>query len=680
MKGIVLIASSFLLSSLLLGVLLIQFLKIDRKYSLLALPVGIISLFGVIQIFFYPIQILELKVDYLVYIYICIELLILFFTLINYKKILEFVKSRKGYLIWFMFFIFLSIITIYFISYLEIYIRTNDGQYYINLINQKNMQEFLVSDRLAYKYQGFYDLSVVFVKIYNYFVSQNFVDPILTIGVVTNVNGIIFATFMCSTIVNFAFYIKEKGIKSWVAISFGLTMFVYYLTSNWFSEWFYIGNSFRKISVALIVLFLIYATKQKSNRLYCLVSLFIISLISQTSTGFFFSAIIIYALLFYYAYINDKNYLRKIAILGIGPAIFMILFMRATVYIVIPLYIVYFILLYAKKLEVVEKLFNKIYLFILIFVPLIFGIISRLPGFVNPSFLIEGEYHPILFKYGVENELVDDLLVFNLSSPSNILWTFFCIVIWSSIIYYIYKSLKANQKEFLGFYICVILVTFFNPWVISFVTKYITGLVYFRIYDLFFNLATIFTIFFMIVEKNNKSTDVIIIISMFILFNFHTQKITILDYLNFNNSNFNRLYHVESNVEIEILKKLKNEYWVYDDEPINIAQQIYSPHVLTNENVYFHVANFYDFNVDNTDETEFQRIFYKNMPGATEVKGDYIRACELSKDREIDYFIIDAQFNRDLENGIGYCGELLFEYENYRVFKAHYDWLEWSMK
>lgn len=677
MIGITYIVISMFILSFLLGSIITKFIDFNENEIFFVFPIGLVVLLGLLQLIYYPVEIFELKTNYLIYGTLIVFILIILISLVYYKRIIEAFRGILKKWKYFLLGIILFAISIYILQFIRIDIRINDGQFYFNFIKIKSQMDYLVYDNLMYKYQGFYDLCVVIVRLYQKMVNQGLTENILVIGIISNTMGFILSWFLTSTII--AFMAK---FKNWKSIILGLILFIYYITSNWFSEWFFCGNSFRKITIAIILLLLLKYMKKQNKFLLLTITLSIVSLISQTSTGFFFSVFIIYVLLFYYAYCNEEGYISKLLVLGVGPAIFMVLYMPITKYLIIPLYILFILLTIIKKENMIERIWNKIYLPVLFIIPFLFGVISRLPFYETPDFLINAVRHPLLFRYGVENELVDDLLVFNFSSMTYILWTLFSIFAWGCIGYFFYKKIKDNDKreKFLPFYIFIILLTFFNPWVINFVSKYFTGLVYFRIYDLFFNLTTIFAIFMFIVNQiKSKLLSSIFLFIVFILFCFHNNTNNLFNHLELNDQDYSKLYHTNM-LEIELIDKLSNEYLINDEEPIVIAQQIYSPFVLTNEDIDFVVPNFYDFESANKEENEFQKIFFKNMPGVDKVEGDYMQVCELSQKREVDYFIIDAQYNGDLENGIGYCGEKLFEMGNYRVFKAHYDWLEWSMK
>jgi hypothetical protein len=71
------------------------------------------------------------------------------------------------------------------------------------------------------------------------------------------------------------------------------------------------------------------------------------------------------------------------------------------------------------------------------------------------------------------------------------------------------------------------------------------------------------------------------------------------------------------------------------------------------------------YNKRNNDEVIYERII--------EIGVNYQNTCKLLERFDISYVIIDAQYNHEFEYGVGYCGILTLETENYRVFEMRYD-------
>ena len=73
-------------------------------------------------------------------------------------------------------------------------------------------------------------------------------------------------------------------------------------------------------------------------------------------------------------------------------------------------------------------------------------------------------------------------------------------------------------------------------------------------------------------------------------------------------------------------------------------------------------------------------MFFRREPNSDDYEVNYEKACELAYEKEIEYSIIDAQYNWKLEQGLWPCIEKVLEFENYRVFKMRYDLWDWNIK
>ena len=92
MNGIILLSFVFLSCSFLLGIIIKKAIKLGDSV-LLSTPLGSICLIGILQIVYYPIQIFELRVNYLVYLTIFIVASIYLYSIIKYKVIIEEINS-----------------------------------------------------------------------------------------------------------------------------------------------------------------------------------------------------------------------------------------------------------------------------------------------------------------------------------------------------------------------------------------------------------------------------------------------------------------------------------------------------------------------------------------------------------------------------------------------------------
>lgn len=642
-------------------------------------PIGFTVLLGVLQLLYYPIQIYNLPTKYLYLVTIGLFLVIIFLSLIKVKRhiiyIKDYIKLYKEVI--FGLIIFITLCFIYY--FVKFPTRTDDLYFYMPyIINKANVPNLTATIYGQYDFQGYYDFVAMWIWVYRKIVEYGFAGELLPVSIVSWVPSIVLFWILSFTIVETMNYVKEKVSRSFISWVVGITLFVYTIGAYWYLQTPYLGNSFRRISIVIIFFIIISMLKKFTWRKFIVLELSFISIISQTSTGFFFAAFVLYALMFYYASKNESGYLNKIVLLSIGPMLFASLYVVYVMIYINSLYGFYALLVLFKLDKLIEKIINKTWKIIMVIIPLLFGIWTRLPSFNLPRFNISYfDISPYFFdKHAYEG--IENLFEFGFDSPQAIITSIFCIFVWISIIYYLFNHIKKNKPDdYMSFHIITIFLTFFNPWVITFVMTYMTNVVYFRIYDLFFNIFTITLFLTYLLDKLNNKQAIALSVVIFILFVNEVPKNQTWMFMGFNDDDYNPLYHVD-NLEIEVLDKFKKEVLLNKEGTTIIASQIYSAESFTDANIKNVKANLYSHGEDNTSEAMFQRVFYRYEPGLDKIEGDYINACELAQERNVEYVIIEAQYNMELENGIGYCGDKVLEVGSYRIFEMHYDWLEWS--
>lgn len=671
----------FLLISYILGVLLNHILIPNKWRFHYSLPLGVIANIGILQCIYYPLQFMDLSIKWfslITYVqFICILILGILKRDFIKKDLKHFFKNKKE--IFFAIAVFALFTLIYY--YVDFPRRTDDLYFYIPYVIKKVTTSSRTVGRIFYDYQGFYDLLAVIVWSANKIISFNNMQALLPIALISWVPAIIIYSIIPFTLLNLYHRINLNFNKKHIIYALFLIT-IYILSMYWFFQTPYIGNTYRRITIVLIFELLYIFVNDKNSRIAVLLSLLMISIISQTSTGFIFSSILIYILLCYYGFTHSKKYLSDMLLISIGPAIYMCIIYNILTPFVIGCYFICMLLLFFRKDYLLESFWNKISLFTAILLPILFSVIIHLP-FYNYT----GDFNMGYFT--IENfsffdphkfEGIVHLLDFNFNSVIEIIKSLFCLLFWCVIIYETYYCYKREKLKFFGISNIIIFTTFFNPFVMGFILDNVTDVVYFRLYDLFFNFATIMFGLTLIISKfKSQKIRNGFMIAMLICVIAEIPKNQTWYNMNYSNDFSTHLNHANS-LDVSVINELM-DYAVEENNnnPI-IASQIYSSGALTN-NVLINVKdNLYTYELsDDSDDAILQRILYRNEPGLPEIKEDYLQACPLLRDKEVQYMVIDAQYNWELESGIGYCGEKIFEKENYRVFKMHYDWMQWSM-
>lgn len=662
-----LMAGVIILMSFLCGTLVSHWIGCHKHHHHFVTPLGYTVLLGILQLMYYPIQLLNLKTKWIMIATYSVYAIILLFSIIFYKCIIQQIKRMlKNWpaLLLGMIFVVVLIGIYYFVKFPT---RTDDLYFYIPYIAKKVESTHVLASKFSqYDFQGFYDFTALQVTQYNMLVEHQMAQPLLPIGVIAWVNGIVMFWILSFCIMDIMCYIKNKSntfTSYWIA----LTLAIYSIGAYWYLQTPYIGNSFRRVSIVVIIaLFLMYF-KERKNSILVILFLSITSIVAQTSTGFFLVAFLLYAFVFYEAKNKKYYFLRKSAFLALPLAFFISLYEPMAGVWLQKLYLIYLVVTLIRLDKWIEKLLHKIYLPLMILIPIGLGIYTRLPSFQMPIFNMSYfEIKPDFFDPHRFEGIVN-LFAFSAESFHHILISLFCVLCWIAIVWYIIKNIRHN--DFIAFYVLTVFITFFNPWVITFVMTYLTSVVYFRIYDLFFNILTLFVFFNFLLLSFPKVPRYLCALVMMILFSN-----TVLDNQTWifmkNSDDFNAIYHVNE-LEINVLNRFYKEVLHNSKEQVIVASQIYSTEAFTEANVKNVKANLYTYGDDDSDEAVFQRIFYRYEIGLEEMNEHFDRTCELAYKKGVQYIIVEAQYNPFLEYAIGNCSTRVLEEKNYRIFRMN---------
>lgn len=671
MIAFIMIACSFIVGSL-----IFSWKDFKGKHHAFCTPLGFIVILGILEIFYFPIQYFHLENKFILYITLTIILIIMILGIYKWKTLYNQIKSYKKYLGYLItaIIIFIALCSTYY--FVEFPFRTDDLYFYIPFVSDKVTSPFFNSYSFMYDFQGIYDFIAVLVRIYNSFANRGLTEILLPIGPISWIPAIILYWIFSFSLMECVVWGKQFFNKTKFNWLTSIIIVAYTFGLYWFLQTPYIGNTFRRVTIVIILMLIYDFMKNYKNNKLLILSIVFISLIAQTSTGFIFSAMVIYSMIFYYSYCNETNYLKKIAIISIGPAIYMYIIKPETVLIILLLYIVFFILRNLKFDLIVEKFINRFWIYLLLLVPILFGVFTHSPFFEKIPLNMGYFAYKVTFFDPHQFEGVENLFEFGVGDLNQIITTLFCMTVWFLFALFIYKNRNSKSKlNFFSIYLIVIFITFFNPWVIDFVSHYITSVVYFRIYDLFFNFLILYLILCFPQEYMSNKMVVAYLFCISIVFMNEIPKNQTWTYFREDgDKNYSYIYHSPVR-EIEVLEELQKNY-IKDNQNVAIASQIYSTEALTSAKVRNIKENLMTFaELDDSQEAILQRMLYRNEPGLPEITENYDNVCGYLEEKDIQYAILDAQYNWKLETGIGYCGKKIFEIDNYRVFEMHYEWM-----
>ncbi|MCF0110170.1 MAG: hypothetical protein HUJ57_08975, partial [Erysipelotrichaceae bacterium] len=556
--------------------------------------------------------------------------------------------------------------------------RTDDLYFYIPHV-LKLMKETNASAALydQYSFQIIYN----FVAMMGKFAYSVFpMGDMLQEGFIVWYPAIILYWILSFSIVEVAVWLKNKRKhygRLWIVAAI---IFVYTIGAYWYLQTPYIGNSFRRVTILIQFILLMELSDRNDWKKVIVLALSFFSLVAQTSTGFIFAAIMLYAYVFYNAYRDNRGYLRNTAVMALGPVMFITRYMPQFHNPFVWVYVIFAMVCFLDVDSVLEQLLNKVWLPLLIAVPVLMGLFTRSPLFTPKSFNMSYfEVTPYFFDPH-EYEGIENLFEFKFGTVPQIITSIFCVFCWICIVYYLVKNIRKKDRNYLSFHIIVVFLTFFNPWVITFVMTFITDAVYFRIYDMFFNILTIMAIWAYIADRLEWKKSLVFLCVMAICFINEVPKNQTWMFMGFDDPDYNPLYHVD-NLELNVLKSFKSIVKSNSvEEPVVVMSQIYSSQAFTDLDLVNTKNNLITAPADDmSDEALYQRLSYRYEPGLPEAdRTNSNHYCRLLQDRDVKYAIVEAQYNWDMQDGLGYCAQQIHEEGTYRIFEMHYEWLEWS--
>lgn len=522
-----------------------------------------------------------------------------------------------------------------------------------------------------YDYQGFYwSLSLV-IKVLNRLFPDNGIFPM----------GII--VFITTIILFILIYFTFRAIRGWLKVIQAYDRFLFFAVMAYtISQFWYIaypsyGNTFRRISIIWILLGISAYFRKPNWKTLGLISLSMLALVNFSSTGIFLSFFILYGLAHVFAWMHEKNLWLKLWFLSPAFSIWSVLYRPGFLPVVIAFHGLMLVLWFTKKTELLDQLWIRYHTFVLILVPVVFFFLSTL---MPDRF---GSYMPWLnFFTNPEFEMLIHYLRFDFAFLRVSLLSIFNIFLWLMMGIALLSLKKVQEPGFktILYLLLVMFITFFNPFVARFVMTNLTNLAYFRIYDILVNPVTLLVTFTVALNQINQAPFKPILrwtqIAVLVL-GILTSDLWI--YLDFS-GRVDPIYHVTKD-ELKVFRELKT-YLAKEDikEPIRLISQIYGNHLITD--IPFTLINtpridsLEELYKQSDDVSKLNQIFYIKTGESIPYTPPYNQTCTLTRKLDVDFVIVEAQYNWDVENGLGYCGEKIFEVGNYRIFRMRYEWLD----
>lgn len=664
-------AAFVLFFSFLAGALTKYFFNIDNKYFSFSTPIGFLILLGILQIGYSIITFKSLDPKFFTYYLYFVLGLIIVLSIVFYKAILGAIKKLN--LTKVIIALGFTALLLFIYSYAEINYRMDDlnfyGKYIVNRINEVGTSDAI------YSFQSYFVLLSFLIKNSDILAKIGIYTDFFDIAQVIWIPAIITAWMLVFSTVDLIDYVKERWTKTskWIPVFVWIFVCFIIFSQYWNISVLHASGTLRRIAIPFILIMInTYVIEEQKLSKLIPVSLIFGGYLAISSSAFFISIFILYGYFIFSLLKKRHNYLNELAILALFPLsyayIYDFVYLGTTIlrYAVIGFYIAIIVLNICKLNHWVETVLNKCrYVFIV-------GIPVALIAF---STIVNWPYN---FSVGDRTfftninhfDMVPDLLKFNLNDFTLLLNGLF----WGLAFYGVFIGLKKKVNSWYYVLFGVTVITFFNPFVYDFMVNVVTSVAYFRITDIIFNSVILIELLLFILDNKKLRPVWAGMIIVLIMLKGSTLS---FDYLNFG-PDYNSIYHT-SNKEIAVMDKLSNDYLKHEEKKsFNIASQIYGAQFFT----HFDVTNLLEdrFSYIVMGDSEFERIFYRRIPGFEDVEVDYTHACSLAFEKNTDYVILDAQYNWQLQEGLWSCSELLFEEDTYRVLKMNMEYWQSNIK
>ena len=686
--GVVLII--FFLSYV-LGAISIGLFKVDNKIISFATPIGFFVLLAILYPGYYLITNFQhdaLKVTNYFTIYTLVIFAgIVIFGIVRYKDIYKQIKNNLGnykllvlalLIAGALFFVFMNITFDY---------RNDDINHYGIYIPARVFLTNMVS--VTYDYQSSFILYSVLLNLLKE-IFPAYAQGYLNVGFIYNVIGIIGITVISLGMVDIYNYIKLKFKHKLLAIASFVSVLLVFLSDYWIYSYPHFPGTLKLIVVGILLI--MFESLKDNKYLSGLICLLVGGFIGLNSSGFFISAVMLYGYMLYAMINKEEGYLRRLLLFALYPASYAIMYLPVLTKIVVILYVICAGLVYFKIDLKIEEFINKynIGLVILVLAPL--GIITLTYVFNIPS--IE-QFNAIVTNRNFFDNINGFDMVHEFFRFDRVGLIVFNLLFWIISLLGIILNYKGkNMPVFIYF---VTLVTFFNPFVYRFLSMYMTGVAFYRISTVFYNPVMIVALLSVIVDYKEIAYKILtigtLVLGMTKASLFDTSRIDL-------SSDNSKIYHA-NNEELQVIKTLqymhidtyeesvkdleeKRNPFIHDGH-VNIASQIYGAQLFMDPNysIYAEVENLLEdrFAYVVMENSEFEQVFARRIPGYELPEVNFEKACSLAYNKQVDYVIIDAQYNWELQDGLWPCSYQIGEdMGTYRILKMDYNYWEENIK
>lgn len=669
------------------GILLTKILKL--RENVYTAPIGFAGLLFTLQIFYYPIQLINLPSFYIHLISTIVYVALVIYSFLEIKSLFKQYFNLKTLVVLATFSFFL------FVFYnMSISIPRADGQMYLNYIAQNidneklnmfNLWTGLVGEEFVviYLFQGYFHFAGFLVKFVNLFSSVFGIgSKIDTIVVSLWGLGSIYSIISSLFIINVVNYFKYKNSyipKILVFFALFYTNFYY-----WKVAFSFYGNTWRSLFMAMMMFYLYRLIKEDDRNYLYLAAIIFGASITASSSSLFIGFSILFGVAYHFFKSNNPTAFEDASYIGFP----MVIYVLAITYkdhfnlffILLAVTIFYYSLHKMDKFKAVLLKFNAfiskhVNLIFIIIIPLIAIIYSTIDMYLYP------EYPWNLFHY-FNDHAAYDMVKNYLFLHSNWVDNLLNVLRWSSVIILVYKYRNSKGYNYLLNHYIILAVFFLNPLTTSFISRMFASNVYYRAYESLFNVFTETLLFGILLNEvwSKKYLRVAIssILIVSVIYSHYGSLIqedpaNLYGYYIKDGANVLPLYKIK-NSELDVIQafELESKNFRKLDRQITVVSHVDGLRTFL-PNVYqVFTARQYWSAWDRIDQDFYQvaRMWYGWEERTKDI--DYTKSCSYLKKFEIDYVLNEIWENDDFDLAINDCTEVLYENYEYKLRKVNY--------
>lgn len=660
-----------------LGLWLLDVLK--KTEQGFAAPVGAAVLLAMLQLLYYPIQILHGSFYAIAGVSIAVLLFALFCTLKRFKRVVHNLLRPQTLMVLIG---FLAFLFVFYNSSLEL--EYSDSPMYLNYISQNIEAEHINLFNLytgktgaewdgLYLYQGYYHFGSFlcwFINLQPFVQIDTIVTSAWGLG---SLCSLISLMFYCNMIDSFK--IGSKPLK------YTLYIFTFFFTNlyYWRVVFSFYGNTWRTLFITMMM-FYIYQwlkTDRKSSIRY-IIPILGFAGIACSSSFLFISFIVLFSLAAYLFYIKQENTLKDMSIFVIPLVIYACVYvarssLAAGIIAVIVFTVYYAVLLYQRTIHLLSPIeaffFRYARLIFFILIPLAAALLSLYVNLFDKSFLYGYSYY---FNDHQKYDMVKDYLFIHSEWYDNII----NVIRWAGVILILCKA-KAKEERYIKVTMILMLILFMNPLCTTAIAYTIASNVFYRSVEVLFNpfTETMIIVYLYRYFSKKKVLQGGLMACLLVstaggnIESWQGDKGGLYGNYITEGEDENHIYKVDED-ELEAIRFLQNELegWQEDRQPVVISQaegtRVFLPQVyqlITARDTYYQYTRI---------DEELYQIARRHHDWEEKTDIDYSNTCSLLDTYDVDYLVIRYFENPEFDQATDACSVTLLTGARIKVKKV----------